>query len=54
MDVKFLLRLQTDEGAEIRQETRLFGFVFGLDNVAHEDGVPGIGNDEKEEWMINT
>ncbi len=24
-----------------------------LDNVSHEDGVAGIGDDEEEEWMIH-
>ncbi len=32
---------------------RCSGSKFGFDDMAHEDGVAGIGDDEKEEWMIH-
>ncbi len=28
------------------------GIVFGFDNMTHEDGIDGVGDDEKEEWMV--
>ncbi len=32
---------------------RRSGSILGFNNMAHEDGVAGIGDDEKEEWMIH-
>ncbi len=28
------------------------GIVFGFDNMTHKNGIAGIGDDEKEEWMV--
>ncbi len=32
---------------------RRSGSILGFDNMAHEDGVASIGDDEEEEWMIH-
>ncbi len=32
---------------------KISGIVFGFEDMTHEDGVAGIGDDEKEEWMVD-